>query len=416
MIRRVTIIGGGVVGLASALALAQRDFAVTVVDNDSGRQSASWGNAGHVAAEQVEPLASRAAIRSAPRRLFSRNGALALPPTQWRHWLPFALRMLRAAAPDRFETGKTALSSIVAQAMPAWRRLAADLSVAGLLREDGHIVTWSTPEAARVGRAAWTTVDTGAARFHDASPEDFAALRQLGISPAGAIRFTGTGQIADLGMLAEAMEAALRDAGGRIVRGQARLALRGREAVLSIDGEPATDPGLLVVAAGVRSGALLKPLGHRAPIVAERGYHIRAAAHDWPADMPPLVFEDRSMIVTRYADCVQAASFVELGDPDAPPDPAKWARLEAHVAALGLPMRAPFARWMGIRPTLPDYLPAIGASRRAGNLLYAFGHQHLGLTLAPVTGEIIAALATNVQPAIDITPFDIGRFERRGQT
>lgn len=120
------------------------------------------------------------------------------------------------------------------------------------------------------------------------------------------------------------------------------------------------------------------------------------------------------MIVTRYARCVQAASFVEPGDPDAPPDPAKWARLEAHLAALGLPMRPPFTRWMGARPTLPDYLPAIGASRRATNLLYAFGHQHLGLTLSAVTGEIVAALATNERPAVDIAAFDIGRFEVRG--
>jgi D-amino-acid dehydrogenase len=77
-------------------------------------------------------------------------------------------------------------------------------------------------------------------------------------------------------------------------------------------------------------------------------------------------------------------------------------------------MRGPFTRWMGARPTLPDYLPVIGASRRVDNLLYAFGHQHLGLTLAPLTGKIIAALALGDAAPIDVTPFDITRFERRG--
>jgi D-amino-acid dehydrogenase len=123
-----------------------------------------------------------------------------------------------------------------------------------------------------------------------------------------------------------------------------------------------------------------------------------------------LVFEDRSMIVTRYADCVQAASFVELNAPDAPPDPRKWERLEAHVRALGLPITGPFRRWMGVRPTLPDYLPAIGRSRRARNLLYAFGHQHLGLTLAPITAELVAVLARGEAPAVDLAPFDLDRF------
>ncbi len=119
------------------------------------------------------------------------------------------------------------------------------------------------------------------------------------------------------------------------------------------------------------------------------------------------------MIVTRYADRVQAASFVELGHPDAPPDPRKWQRLEAHVAALGLPIAGPFTRWMGARPTLPDYLPAIGRSRRAANLLYAFGHQHLGLTLAPVTAELVAALVDGRTPGVDMTPFDLERFGGR---
>jgi D-amino-acid dehydrogenase len=146
----------------------------------------------------------------------------------------------------------------------------------------------------------------------------------------------------------------------------------------------------------------------------ERGYHIRAAAEDWPVDLPPIVFEDRSMIVTRYADSVQAASFVELARPNAPPDPRKWERLERHVAELGLPMRPPFTRWMGARPTLPDYLPAIGRSRRATNLLYAFGHQHLGLTLAPITAELVVALAEDSPTNIDHTPFDLDRFGGKG--
>ncbi len=68
--------------------------------------------------------------------------------------------------------------------------------------------------------------------------------------------------------------------------------------------------------------------------------------------------------------------------------------------------------WMGARPTLPDYLPAIGYSRRIAGLVYAFGHQHLGLTLCAVTGELVADLALGRTPTIDVSPFDIARFER----
>jgi D-amino-acid dehydrogenase len=116
------------------------------------------------------------------------------------------------------------------------------------------------------------------------------------------------------------------------------------------------------------------------------------------------------MIVTRFAQSLRACSFVEFADVNSPPDPRKWERLRKHVNELGLPFGEAPSRWMGARPTLPDYLPAIGRSRRASNLLYAFGHQHLGLTLGPVTAEIIAALALNAAPPISVAPFDIERF------
>jgi len=415
MTEKAIIIGDGVVGLLTGLALARRGLAVTIVDADGARQAASWGNAGHIAIEQVEPLASYAAIRSAPRRLFSRGGALGLPPAQIACWAPFAWRMLHAASPRRFETGKVALSGLVGAAMPAWQRLAASLPDADLLRQDGHFVLWGSSAAAAEGRAVWRSADTGTARFRDVDEGERRRLAGLtGAASIDAIRFTNSGQVTDLGRLADALEAALIAAGGAIMRGRAQLMPdRGRVGV-AIDGA-AIEADHVVLAAGVRSGRLIAPLGHRAPIIAERGYHIRTRDHGWPAGLPPVVFEDRAMIVTRYADCVQAASFVELGDPDAPPDEAKWRRLEQHVAELGLPMRGPFDLWMGSRPTLPDYLPAIGRSRRATNLFYAFGHQHLGLTLAPITGEIVGALIAGEAPPVAIDAFDIARFDRRGR-
>src|SRR3546814_15606922 len=110
------------------------------------------------------------------------------------------------------------------------------------------------------------------------------------------------------------------------------------------------------------------------------------------------------MIVTRFADTVQAASFVEVLSPDAPPDPRKWDRLERHVRELGLPFTRSFTRWMGARPTLPDSLPALGRSRRVCNLVYAFGHQHLGLTLATVTGQPVRALIEQQRTTADLAP------------
>lgn len=116
------------------------------------------------------------------------------------------------------------------------------------------------------------------------------------------------------------------------------------------------------------------------------------------------------MIVTRFEGGLRAASFVEYADVDAAPDPGKWRRLGRHVAELGLPVRGEPSQWCGARPTLPDYLPAIGRSSRHDNLYYAFGHQHLGLTLAAVTGELVGGLMAGETAATSLAPFDLERF------
>lgn len=403
----ITIVGGGVIGLSCASALLRAGHRVIVLEASATRDAASWGNAGHIATEQVAPLASPASLRSAWGRRFVAGGALDMPLHAIRSWLPFALRFVAAARPNRFRAGSAALRALLAEALPAWERAP---WAARRMRTTGHFVLWEEAGRAAAGAAAWRAADIGTARIRDAAPEDFARLKGVTRAPiAGALRFAGTGQVDDLDLLAAGLERDIVERGGKILRETGTLAVeRGTAKV------PGYDSDFVLIAAGVRSKKLVERAGHNAPIIAERGYHIRAAADHWPADLPPVVFEDRSIIVTRYADTVQAASFVELAHPNAPPDPRKWERLERHVAELGLPMRPPFTRWMGARPTLPDYLPAIGRSRRATNLLYAFGHQHLGLTLAPVTAELVTAIVDGAHPIIELAPFDLERFGGKG--
>lgn len=410
--RTAIVIGGGIIGLASAFELQRRGLATVLVDPDRERRRASWGNAGHLAVEQVEPLASPAMVASFPRRLFFRGGPLALPPSDVGVWLPFACRLLVASRPRRFAAGKLALKSLVGHALPAWRHLAERAGARALIVEDGHFITWETSASARAGRSSWSNADIGSASLRELTREELVQLTALvARQPADALRFVGTGRVTDPGALNDRLAAAFAQAGGEIREAAVRrLGIEKGCAVLGLEGGTRLSADVIVVAAGVGSGELLRQVGYRVPIIAERGYHIQAESAAWP-DMPPVVFEDRSMIVSRFRSGLRAASFVEFGRESSPPDPRKWRRLHAHAAAVGLPFDSAPREWMGARPTLPDYLPAIGRSGQARNLIYAFGHQHLGLTLAAINAEIVAALALGHDAPIDIGGFALERFD-----
>ena len=409
---KAVVIGGGIVGSASALALQRAGFAVTLIDPMRAPSGASWGNAGHIAIEQVEPLASRATLRSAPARLFVSGGALDFRLADIDRWLPFSLRLLVASSPARFARGKTALASLLGRASNAWRRLAADLGAPGLYREIGHSVVWESEATAARGIAQWRATDIGTAKFHIATSAELGRIATvMGTKPAAALSFENTGQISDHGELATALAHTFEARGGKRLYLSARLARDGGSTrILSGDGTT-LEADLIVVSAGARSREVLRDEGTFAPLIAERGYHLRApVSEQWPADLGPVAFEDRSLIIGRFASAMRASSFVEFGKPDSPPDPRKWAKLRQHVTELGLPLALPAETWMGSRPTLPDYLPAIGRSRRSRNVIYAFGHQHLGLTMGPITGELVAQLATDAPPAVPLEPFSLERF------
>lgn len=407
--RKSLVIGGGVIGLNVALQLQAQGFQVTLCDSGN-RESASYGNAGHIATEQVEPLASMATVRSAWRRWFMRGGALSLPPQGIGAWLPFSLRMIGAAQPARFAHGKAALGGLISEAMPAWRRRMTDIGAPDLLCEDGHFVVWETPESAAKGLRSWSSADTGTTTLRPVTDEEMAQLSALTRRKIhGAIRFIGTAQIADTRRMLKALGERFVERGGRyLLERVEKMIIRKGDAWVVLTGGEQLTADTIVVAAGIGSKLLLESVGEAVPMIAERGYHIQTPDQGWPKGYPPVVFEDRSMIVTGFESGLRAASFVEFNRVNAKPDPRKWARLRQHVGDLGLPFTGEGAEWIGTRPTLPDYLPAIGHSARAENLYYAFGHQHLGLTLGAVTGEIVANMITSGEaPAA----FDLSRFK-----
>lgn len=405
------VIGGGLVGAASALQLQTAGFAVTLIDPGDQRRAASFGNIGHIAAEQVSPLASRASLKTFPGRLFGLGGPLDF---RWRDaglWGPWALRFIAASDPARHARGQAALTSLLVHALPAWRRLAGLSNAPGIVGRDGHVVVWMSERAAEKGIGNWRQAPTGSAAFRPMSAADLAAYAAVMTRPPVAgIQFSGTAQVSEPQAARDALMAAFEARGGEVVHAQVDRLSGGDRVTANLDGGGVREAEGALVAAGAWAGRLMRGLGVEAPVIAERGYSVQSAEHGWDEALPPTVFEEHSMVVSRFTSGLRASSFVEFGSPDAPGDPRKWRVLERRLSNLGVRFSSEPDRWIGPRPTLPDYLPAIGRLERDPRILYAFGHQHLGLTMAAVTAELTTALARGEEPAIDLNPFRIERF------
>jgi D-amino-acid dehydrogenase len=159
----------------------------------------------------------------------------------------------------------------------------------------------------------------------------------------------------------------------------------------------------------VWSAPLLAPFGLRAPLEPAYGYHVELAGESAHVDAP-IVYMDTKVLVTPMRGRLRASSYMEFSGLDSVPDPRKPAALRRKLSTLGYRCEPDGASWRGARPVLPDYLPGIGRAPGAQRLFYAIGHQHIGLTLAPVTAQLVSDLVAARKPAHDLTPFDLQRF------
>jgi D-hydroxyproline dehydrogenase len=405
----IVVIGGGLIGAASALQLQHAGVRTTLIDPGDQRRGASYGNAGHLGPEQVLPWSTWANVSGAAARAFGVGGAIDF---RWRdigHWAPWSLRFLAACDPRRVAAGQAALTAILGQAVPAWKRLAALAGAPEIVRDHGHVVVWMDPARAALGLKGWAQTPVGSVRLREWSAEELARYDGvLRTRPAAGLFFEGAGQVRDPQHARDAMLAAFEAAGGEIVRGSAaRVTAQARVTLAS---GAAREADALLIAAGAWSRPLMAQLGVDAPLIGERGYSVQSSEHAWPEDLPTTIFEERSLVLSRFTSGLRATSFLEFGEPSAGPDPRKWARLEAHIRALGVRFAAQPDRWHGPRPTLPDYVPAIGRLQRAPKVLYAFGHAHLGLTMCAITSELVLSLARGTTAPFDLTPYRIERF------
>lgn len=406
----IAVIGGGVIGCAAAVWLIADGHHVTVFERAPDERPASAGNAGLIALPEITPLARPGIISSVPGWLIDPLGPLTLRARDLPSLLPFLMAFLSASGPDRIKASTAAIALLMRSAVADHEELARRGGLSGHMRRTGALHIIDGDSAYRNARVEWS-----ARMRHGVEVNEISIDEAREMVPALTGRFTnalfvpGYWMVSSPLAILDALRQRILTAGG-ISNGDVVALRRDKRDVSVITAEGADLPfDRVIVAAGVWSREIVRGLGHKVRLEAERGYNTTFPGN--PVDLPlPLVFAQHGIAASPLSDGLRIGGAVELASPEAPPNYARASAMR-DVVRRYIP-RIPEsggATWMGRRPATPDSLPVIGADPSDPRILYAFGHGHLGLTLSAVTARHVAALVGGHRDP-SLAPFGIERF------
>jgi D-amino-acid dehydrogenase len=414
--RRVVVIGGGVVGLSCGLWLLKAGHSVTVVDRQalgaqaSFARTASLGTACTIALGACLPLATPGIWATAPSMLLDRRGPFSI---HWRDILrlaPWLIAFLKSSRPPDFDRIVSALGGLLRLAEAGHAPLIEESGAGSLLRRAGCLYLYKTPtefEAAKKSIALREREGVNmqileADAIRRAEPA-LAPLYHMGV------RFTDAYHLDTPFRYALALADAIRRCGGEFVTGEARALMSANDGVEAVLDGRTLKADRIVIACGAWSKPLAACLGDRVLLDTERGYHVLFPDGGSLLN-EPCCYPEHGFYMTPLEEGLRAAGTVELGGLDAPPCAARIEMIAQVARELVPALGQAGPAWLGFRPSMPDSLPVIGPSPHDARVIYAFGHGHVGLTLAGVTGRVVSDLISGFDPPLDIEPLRPGRF------
>ncbi|MEO5757655.1 MAG: FAD-dependent oxidoreductase [Mesorhizobium sp.] len=406
----IAVVGAGVVGLATALRLASEGREVLLIDPNEPGSGASFGNAGTLAEYACSPVGNPAVLRALPKLLLDADSPFSLRWTALLHLAPWLLRFVRQSLPAAAQANAMAMAGLLAEALPAWEEMAAQADAADLLRRNGCLYLYRRESDLAAGAPSRALRAEFGIDQQLLSREEVAALEpNLPPADGGGLYFPQLTNLTDPKAMMERLLKAATARGAVLQRAEVS-GLRAEAGGVELSG-----PGLriragkVVIAAGAFSRPLAAQAGDRIPLETERGYHL-----EFPMEMPlltrPVCPVDLGFYMTPMAGRLRVAGTVELGRLASPPNPRRLALLDRGVRQFFSSLGEPSSQWLGFRPSLPDSRPVIGPSAVNANVIHAFGHGHLGLTLAAITARLVADAVAGRGDRVQLAPFAANRF------
>jgi glycine/D-amino acid oxidase-like deaminating enzyme len=406
----VGVVGAGIQGVCTGLQLLKKNIPTTIFDQNDPGSMASYGNAGHFSPYAVIQLNRPDILYDIPKMLLSSYGPLALKWNYIPKMLPWIFRYLKNCNKKSMLHTAKSMNQILSLSMDAYEEIFQEIDTTNLIEQKGIIYVWTNKNLK--------------SRELEIKVRDELGVKQkilnvkeiLDLEPNLKPVFSG-GCFYDYayhakdphGILKKIFELFLKK-GGKFIKQNVNSVhqLQANQTIIKTDnGEFKFEKS--VIACGAYSKKLTDQLGEKIPLDTERGYHVHFKGMENLLSRP-VIFLDRGFGMTPMNQGLRAVGTVELGGLK---NPISKKRIQyiVNCAKELLPQLGDYQdEWLGFRPTLPDFLPVIGPSKNNQNIIYAFGHQHLGWTLGPITGKIVSGILANEKTNLDLSPYNSLRF------
>lgn len=412
--QHIAVVGAGIVGVSTAEWLRRDGHDVTLIDRgDPGTpMQTSYGNAGILAATSIVPVPVPGLLAKVPKMLLDPLGPLHLRWSYLPKLLPWLIPFLKRANRNDVERTAAALTNILGDAVEQHKTLASGTGAERFITDGIYAFLYTSKAGCDADEWAHEL-----RRQHGAKIDyrDLARMREddphLGDHYNYAACYTQHGWISDPGAYVAALFKHFRAEGGQFRQGEVdNIQPLNSGAQVVIDGSTLSFDQV-VLAGGAWSAKLARKLGHKPGLETERGYHLvlKSPNHTPPF---PYMLADGKFVATPMDGGLRCAGQVEFGGLDAGPSETPFRIVKTRIKQLYPNLEwTDEERWLGHRPSTVDSIPFIGPSPKAGQIHFAFGAQHVGLTSGPKTGRLIADMIGGRTPNIDMHPFRVGRFD-----
>jgi D-hydroxyproline dehydrogenase len=407
---KIGIVGAGIQGISNALFLQKKGFDVTIFDKDEpGSPVASYGNAGHFSPYACVLMNRPDILSDVPAMLLSSTGPLALRWNYVPKMIPWFIQFIRNCTTKKMMHTAKNMHQILDLALSAYDELFDDIDLEGLVEKKGILYIWNDQSLKSRELEIKVRNELGVDQ-QVVSPKEIHDL-EPNIKP-----FYHGGVYYKYGRHAKNPKKILLKLFNLFLKKGGKF-LKMNVQDINFDEEKPTVKtetqkhifDKLVIACGAFSKKLTDSLGEKIPLDTERGYHVHFKNCEHLLNRP-VIFSNRGFGITPMEQGLRVVGTVEFGGLKNPISKSRVNNLINNAKYMMGDLPEHEDEWLGFRPTLPDFLPVMGPSRNHKNIFYCFGHHHLGWTLGPISGKIIAGMIAEEKTNLNLSPYSSARF------